>query len=165
MKSKYLLAAPFVLAISACDPTGESISGSGIDPLRQPAGAQSSNSYGVDLRPGQFVSAAVENTAFYKAKPKQDQEADKLLSQGTPMKIVAISGNHIKVELDSGEVGFVPSVMISTGEAEAAALDGGLDTLVPIVPLDSELPLPVADPDETTPETPPAVIEPDASAE
>lgn len=149
MNAKLLLAAPFVLTFTACDPTGASLNGSGIDPLRPPAGNVDTTDYGTDLTPGQFVNAAVDNTAFYKAMPKANQEADKLLTKGTPMKIVALSGSNTKVELDSGEVGFVPTVMISTGDADLGDLDpidGSVDVHPPIINLDEDVPMPELDP-------------------
>lgn len=159
MNAKFLLAAPFAVAFTACDPSGATLDTSGIDPLRPPAGNVDTTDYGTALKPGEFVTAAINNTAFYKAKPKEDQEADKLLSQGTPMKIISLSGSYTKVELDSGEVGFVPTVMLSTGEDELSPIEGAPDTPIPIINLDSEIPLPVLDPSTAPPvesgETPP----------
>jgi len=155
MNAKFLLlAAPFALAFIACNPTSATLDTTGIDPLRPPAGNVDKTDYGTELKPGEFVTAAIDNTAFYKAKPKEDQEADKLLKQGTPMKIVSLSGSFTKVELDSGEVGFVPTVMISTGDAELSPLDGAVDVEIPIINLDSEVPLPVLDPSTAPPVTP-----------
>ncbi len=154
MKAKLLLAAPFALALTACEPTGASLNSSGIDPLRPPAGNVDKDDYGTELRPGEFATAAINNTAFYTAKPKEDQAADKLLTQGTPMKIVALSGSFTKVELDSGEVGFVPTVMISTGDAELSPLEGAGGVPVPIINLDSDIPLPILDPSTAPPVSP-----------
>ena len=154
MKAKLLFAAPFAMAISACNPSGAPLDTTGIDPLRPPAGNVERTDFGNELRPGAFVSAAINNTAFYMAKPKEDQAADKLLSQGTPMKVVALSGSFTKVELDSGEVGFVPTVMISTGDDTLAPLDGLGDVPVPVINLDSEVPLPVLDPSTAPPVAP-----------
>lgn len=154
MKAKLLLAAPFALALAACDPTGSSMAGSGIDPLRPPAGNVDKSTYGAELRPGEFVTAAIDNTAFYKAKPKEDQAADKLLTQGTPMKIVSLTGSYAQVELDSGEVGFVPTVMLTTGAAELSPLDGSGEAQVPVISLDSDVPLPVLDPSTAPPVEP-----------
>jgi hypothetical protein len=159
MKPLFLYIAPFALVIAACDPMGSSLDTSGIDPLRPPPGNVDTNSSGTDLRPGEFVSAAIDNTAFYKAKPKEDQAADKLLSQGTPMKIVALSGSFTKVELDSGEVGFVPTVMISTGADDLSPLDGAVDAQPPIISLDVDVPLPILDP-STAPPVEPAGLPP-----
>jgi hypothetical protein len=154
MKAKLLFLAPLALAVAACDPTGASLSGSGIDPLRPPARTVDEMSYGTELRPGEFVSAAVNNTAFYKAKPAENQEADKLLTQGTPMKLIDLSGSFAKVELDSGEVGFVPTVMLTAGDASIPQLDGAVDVAPPTLPVDGEVPLPV------DPGTPPVTPEP-----
>jgi hypothetical protein len=159
MKAKLLIAAPVALVLTACDPAGTSLSGSGIDPLRPPSGQVNNGSYGNELKPGQFVSAAINNTAFYKDKPKEDQAADKLLEQGTPMKIVALSGSYAKVELDSGEVGFVPTVMISNGEAGLPPLNGNTDLQPPVINPDGDVPLPVLDP-STAPPVEPAGLPP-----
>ncbi len=157
MKAKLLLVAPFALAITACNPNGSTLSSSGIDPLRPPSSHVDKTSYVTELRPGQFVTAVINNTAFYKNKPKEDQSADSLLAQGTPMKIVALSGSCMKVELDSGEVGFVPTAMISTGEGDLIPLDGADDALPPIIPVDSDVQLPVFDPTTATPIEPSAL--------
>ncbi len=166
MKAKLLFTAPCVLMIAACDPSGSSIIDSDIDPLRPPAANRSEfDSYSNQLQPGQFVTAAVNNTAFYKNKPQENQNADSLLPVGTQMKIIAISGNNAKVELDSGEVGFVPTVMISTGEV--APLDLELSGEQPaILPLEGDVPLPVVDPNApAATSTLPAVVDPDAAPE
>jgi hypothetical protein len=161
MKLTLLFAAPLALALTACDPNGSYMSGSGIDPLSPPSsGLHSNETYGVELQPGQFVSAAIDNTAFSKNKPKDGQEADKLLTQGTPMKIIALLGSFTKVELDSGEVGFIPTVMISTGDSDLgdlAPIEGAVDVGPPIIPLDGDVPLPVLDPSDvpTVEPTPP----------
>lgn len=150
MKHFYFLVIPVVLLIAACQNGGEPMDSSGLDPLRPPSGIQvTSGSYGTDLRPGQFVNAAIDNTAFYKNEPKGDQEADRLLGIGTEMKIVAISGSHAKVELDSGEVGFVPTVMVSSVAAEPIA--GEYEVYNPVIGLDENTPLPVVGLEETTP--------------
>ena len=72
---------------------------------------------------GQFVRACVDNTAFYLKRPKGDADADKLLRRGASMKVISASGDYLKVELDSGEVGFVPPVMV---EGSAIATQTGL---------------------------------------
>ena len=151
MKAKLLLVAPFALAITACNPDGSTLSSSGIDPLRPPSTGVDKTSYGTGLRPGQFVTAIINNTPFYKNKPKEDQSADSLLAQGTPMKIVDLSGNFTKVELDSGEVGFVPTAMISAGQSDLIPLDGAVDAQPTIIPVDGDVPLPVLDPTTAAP--------------
>ena len=81
------------------------------------------------LSPGQFGTAVIGNTAFYRTEPQANEVADRLLDRGTPMKIVKVGSEHVKVELDSGEVGYVPKVMISSGEPKDVpeAADSGYD--------------------------------------
>lgn len=130
-----------------------------IDPLRPPSGGRSEfDTYSNELRPGQFVMAAVNNTAFYKTKPQENQDADSLLPQGTQMKIITISGNNAKVELDSGEVGFVPTVMITTEQLAP------LEEQPPIIPLEGDAPLPVIDPNATPPAQSTLPVEVDPAA-
>lgn len=157
MKAKLLFLAPLALAVAACDPTGASLSGTEIDPLRPPARTVDQMSFGTELRPGEFVSAALDNTAFYKTKPVNNQEADKLFPKGTPMKLVDLSDTFAKVELDSGEVGFVPTVMLTTGDASIPLLDGAVDVDPPMIPVDGEVPLPL-DPSLTSPVDPEPVV-------
>ena len=61
----------------------------------------------------------MDNTAFFKNRPKGDADADKLLVRGTSMKVISTADSYVKVELDSGEVGFVPSVMLEDPNAAA----------------------------------------------
>ncbi|MFD2255228.1 hypothetical protein ACFSSA_00940 [Luteolibacter algae] len=159
--------APIALAIVACETMNAPISSSSFDPLRPPgSSSQSSNSsYGPEYSPGQFVSATIDNTAFYKDKPKDNQDADKLLARGTQMKIVSADSSYVKVELDSGEVGYVPSVMVSTGAApEVMPLDGAYQVYPPLPNTGGPLePLPIVDPNGLPPEGAiPAIIDPDA---
>lgn len=64
------------------------------------------------FRGGQFVRSIMDNTAFYQQRPKGDADADKLLPRGTSMKVITQTDNFVKVELDSGEIGFVPAIMV-----------------------------------------------------
>ena len=92
--------------------------GGGIDPLRQPGSGQLPRTEAAPaFTAGQFVQAAIDNTAFFKNRPNGNADADKLLKRETSMKVISISGSYVKVELDSGEVGFVPSVMVEDPKA------------------------------------------------
>lgn len=59
----------------------------------------------------------MDNAAFFRNRPTGDADADKLLSHGTSMKVISTSGGYVKVELDSGEVGYVPSLMLEDPNA------------------------------------------------
>lgn len=118
---KCLSVLPVIAALAslvACDTSTGPMMGSGIDPLRQPGSNLPSQTAAVPaFTAGQFVQAAIENTAFFKSRPSGNADADKLLQRETSMKVISISGSYVKVELDSGEVGFVPSVMIEDPKA------------------------------------------------
>jgi hypothetical protein len=40
------------------------------------------------------------------------------LPQGTDLKVVTTEGTYVKVELESGEVGYVPAIMVSQKQAK-----------------------------------------------
>lgn len=79
------------------------------------------------------------------------------------MKVISDDGSFIKAELDSGEVGFVPSVMVMGKDQEAAQYSGSEYQVYPpidgVVPLEGEVPI-----DSDVPIVPP-IIDPDAPAE
>jgi len=137
------------------------------DPLRPPGSGSNSNlKAGGSFVAGQFVRAAVNNTAFFKTRPKGDADATKLLTRGTSMKVISHSDSYVKVELDSGEVGFVPSVMLEDPSAppNTPRTNPGEFQIYP--PLDgNNQPFPAVTPAEKPPEGAiPTVIDPDAPA-
>ncbi|QTN33472.1 hypothetical protein HZ994_14480 [Akkermansiaceae bacterium] len=168
MKFLSLGMVPAALALSSCGMMNAPLDGSGsFDPLRPPgSGMQGApTSYGPDLSPGTFVTANIPNTAFYKNKPKGTEDADKLLSMGTNMKIVSNDSNYLKVELDSGEVGWVPSVMVASANpgADNYPIDGTYQVYPPLPGGTSIEPLPIIDPNGLPPEGAiPTIIDPDA---
>lgn len=105
------------------------------DPMRRPGVRGASTASGPVYKAGEFVTAAMDNTGFYQEKPKGDATADRLLIRGTSMKVVSASGSFLKVELDSGEIGFVPAVMV-TAPGAATASDpfaaGGVQVFPPL---------------------------------
>lgn len=137
------------LGLAACgNMTGRITSSGDFDPLSSPGGANAINrSSGSSFASGQFVNASMNNTAFFKTRPKGDGDADKLLSRDTSMKVISTSGSYVKVELDSGEVGFVPAVMLevpgaspemdvefgNTSEFQVYPPVGGLDEPPPVI--------------------------------
>lgn len=90
------------------------VSGSGtFDPLAPPGSMLNTvSTTSATFSPGQFVIASMDNTAFFSRRPRGDAEADKLLRRNTQMKVISSDSSYLRVELDSGEVGFVPSVMV-----------------------------------------------------
>ena len=157
---------PAALFLVACGtynpPTG---SYGDFDPTQVPGSGINSadTSYGPTITPGPFVTANIPNTAFYKDKPKGSEDADKLLSLGSNMKIVSNDGSYVKVELDSGEVGWVPSVMVSSSATDLAPIDGAYQVYPPL-PVGGALePLPTMDANDQPPGgSIPTIIDPNA---
>ena len=154
-----------VLGLVACDTMTRPITSGDFDPLRTPgSGSYASTHNGVVFTAGQFVRATMDNTAFFKIRPKGDGDADQLLKRGTMMKVIATSESYVKVELDSGEVGFVPTVMLEDPNAAASGPVTRPGEFQVYPPLDNNgQPFPAVPPAEQPPEGAiPTVIDPDA---
>lgn len=138
------------------------------DPLRPPGSVKPDTNPGMTFTAGQFVRSTMDNTAFFKNRPKGDSDADKLLPRNTSMKVISQSDSYLKVELDSGEVGYVPSVMLENPNAAAPGAEvgprpGEFQVYPPLNGVNT--PLPLIKPSEQPPEGAiPTVIDPDAPA-
>ncbi|MGB1259927.1 MAG: hypothetical protein ACPG6P_07805, partial [Akkermansiaceae bacterium] len=144
MKYKTLLALfPFLFA--SCDnfnkPLGD---GGGYNPL-DPPGSQGiavadTDPYGSMFTPGTFLQTVSPNTAFFAKYPTGNDQPAKTLADFTDVKVISSKGSYVKVEIvDSGEVGFVPGVML--GEKRSPQE-------VPVTPAPGEVPVtPGAAPD------------------
>lgn len=120
MKRTYAIPAAIVLGLAACNDMSRPITTGDFDPLRTPGGQDATLVNTPAFTAGQFVRAIMDNTAFFKARPKGEADADKLLARGTSMKVISSSDTYVKVELDSGEIGWVPMVMVEDPNAAAA---------------------------------------------
>ncbi|RYD24982.1 MAG: hypothetical protein EOP87_25215 [Verrucomicrobiaceae bacterium] len=139
------------------------------DPLAPAGGAVRTGAGTVSsFKAGQFVHATIDNTAFFIKRPKGDADADKLLTRGTEMKVISSDSSYVKVELNSGEVGFVPGVMVHDPKATVAGVDGySGDAVVypPLPPGDGIVePLPNMTPTDVPPGGVPPIIPVDPSA-
>ena len=122
MKHPSVFCALTALALTACDTMNPPITRGDFDPLAKPGIATTTLANpGAIFTAGQFVRAAMDHTAFFKTRPKGDSDADKLLTRGTSMKVVSHNDTYVKVELDSGEVGFVPAIMLEDPNAAPPA--------------------------------------------
>lgn len=125
MKRLSAIPAVISLGLAACETMNRPVTTGAFDPLQAPGdnqGAMVVNS--TTFAAGQFVRSIMDNTAFFMARPKGDADADKLLARGTSMKVISASDSYLKVELDSGEVGWVPTVMVEDpGSTAAPAID------------------------------------------
>ncbi|MEI6818475.1 MAG: hypothetical protein WCL19_02625 [Verrucomicrobiota bacterium] len=139
-------------SLVSCETTMNPISSSSFDPLRQPGSGQlAKTEVAPGFTPGQFVQAAIDNTAFFKKAPGGDADADKILGRATSMKVISISGSYVKVELDSGEIGYVPAVMLEDPKAVIQPYPASPNEYQVYPPLPSPAtgvgePLPVIDP-------------------
>ena len=157
------------LGLAACDTMSGPISSGGYDPLL-PAGSNNTPTQSVTpaFAAGQFVRCSMDNTAFFKTRPKGDADADKLLKRGTSMKVISTANSYVKVELDSGEIGFVPTVMVEDPNAAPQVLTtnpGEYQVYPPLPGTGIGQPLPPLDPTGLPPDGAiPTVIDPDAPA-
>jgi hypothetical protein len=166
MKRILCLFAPLALLLPSCE-TGELNTGGSFDPLTTPGSGRTPVAAARGLKPGTFVRASME-TAFFSSRPKGDATADKTLPSNTEMKVISDDGSYAKVELNSGEVGFVPSVLVS--DQSAAPVAPASDAIQVYPPLPGSVP-PVIDPNVPTippvidpslpevPEVPPIPVE------
>lgn len=169
MKCIPALSAIAVIGLTACDTMTTPISSGSFDPLSAPGSERGmSVTTGPTFSAGQFVRASMNNTAFFKKRPNGDADADKVLQRGTSMKVISVSGSYVKVELDSGDIGFVPSVMLEDPNAAPSAPVTGTNEYQVYPPLPGSgvgVPLPSIDPAGLPPEGAiPTVIDPDAPA-
>lgn len=124
MKRISVIPALVAMGLTACETMNRPVIGGSFDPLQAPGSGQPGATANVaTFAAGQFVRAAMDNTAFFKARPKGDADADNLLLRGTSMKVISSADSYVKVELDSGEVGWVPSVMLEDPNVAAPAVD------------------------------------------
>ncbi|MDA7500057.1 hypothetical protein N8484_03195 [Akkermansiaceae bacterium] len=90
-----------------------SLSDSGFDPLSSPGSSLKTAPATPTYKQGQWVETSIPNATFFKAFPKGVAVADKVLPVATPMKVVSSRETYLKVELDSGDVGYVPEIMVA----------------------------------------------------
>ncbi len=137
---------------------------SGFDPLSTPGSSSSSSSStrkSVSVAPtsptyktGQWVETSMPNATFFKSIPKGNARADKVLKVATPLKVISNKGTYVKVELDSGDVGFVPEIMVIERSSDKPSTSSS-----PIAPVPEfgSVPPPV-DPSDVAPVAPAPVV-------
>ncbi|MEN8695337.1 MAG: hypothetical protein ACN4GG_03595 [Akkermansiaceae bacterium] len=180
---KYLLLSGAALGFVSCGaiknvqlPLGDQGS---FDPLSGPGNHSSSSSSSSNLNAassarftsGQWIETSMPNSTFFSSIPKGDASADKVLQVGAPLKYISTKGSYLKVELDSGDVGYVPEIMVTdraattslptipppiVPDAPSAPVPDD-DGFVPIPPGEiSGATLPIPPPSSTVPGTPAA---------
>lgn len=156
MKLHLVTTGLLALVLASCE-TGPLNTGGDFDPLTPPGSGLPTPVARRGYKPGTFVRASIDNAAFFSKRPKGDADADKQLPANTEMKVISDDGSFVKVELDSGEVGFVPSVLVSDGSAAAAEPAVVSPDAIQVYP-----PLPGSLPADPGAPTIPPVIDPDA---
>lgn len=72
---------------------------------------------GPTYRPGQWVETVMPNATFFNKMPRGSATADKVLSLGSPLKVISTKDSYLKVELEGGSVGYVPAIMVAEPSA------------------------------------------------
>ncbi len=95
------------------------LSGNGADPLASPLSnlkdtkKQSlANTPSTSFTPGTWVETAMPDAEFYRKYPLFGGRPDRNLQVASQAKIISYRGKYAKVELDTGDVGYVPSLML-----------------------------------------------------
>jgi hypothetical protein len=110
-----------------------SLSDSGFDPLSSPGSSLKTAPATPTYKQGQWVETSMPNATFFKAFPKGVVVADKVLPVATPMKVVSSRETYLKVELDSGDIGYVPAIMVAgRSSAEGGQPGSGVPNYGPV---------------------------------
>ncbi|MCP4730348.1 MAG: SH3 domain-containing protein [Roseibacillus sp.] len=165
---------PFLLGtmgalISSCGglaPSGDYDSST--DPLDSPGSQRRAEAVngGPRYAPGSYVEVTDANAGLYRRFPKGDMQPSTKLVPGTQLKVLSEKGSYVRVETESGQIGYVPAIMVRDRMADSTLvpLEG---TALPLAPVDSTdlenlPPLPPADPSSFVapePEVPPISVE------
>ena len=126
MKSSRLLTFAATLSLASCAQIASTLNEpitSDYNPLDGPNTPKLRNrsfqQTGPTYNPGEWVENAMPNATFFNKIPRGSATADKVLSLGSPLKVISTKGSYLKVELEGGSVGFVPAIMV----AEPSTLD------------------------------------------
>lgn len=136
------------LFFAGCESFNQPLGGD-YDPLSQPGSRRTVETTTVNaevFKPGQYVTAATNSTAFFSKRPTGNAEAELLLAAGTSMRVVKMDGSFVKVELDKdGKVGYVNSAMLTDGRTAQYPPTGAVQVYPPVGGgYDHALPLPPA---------------------
>ncbi|MBT8036579.1 MAG: hypothetical protein KJO21_03445 [Verrucomicrobiae bacterium] len=158
------------LALVSCDSFNRPL-GDSSNPLDSPGRGMvvADDPYGPAFTPGTFLQTISPNTAIFSRFPRENDQPNKVLPDLTDVKVISTKGSYVKIEVvDTGEVGFVPSVML--GEKRSpnevpVTLGAGEIPVTPGMALDpSDVPFVAPEPEIPGIE-PPVVIDPSRPAE
>lgn len=110
-----LLALPLV----SCDSWNQPLGSGDANPLDPPGSGNSIATTSADtsnsqlFTPGTFLQTASAQTAFFPKFPNVEDQPTKTLADYTDVKVISSKGSYVKVEVvDSGDVGYVPAIML-----------------------------------------------------
>lgn len=118
--------------------------------------------------PGSYVEVTDANAVLYFRFPGADMQPDETLVLGTPLKVINERGSYLRVETASGQIGFVPAIMVSNSASSQGVVvsEGTIAPVTPVDPADpSGLGNPSPDPEGNAPflapepEVPPISVE------
>lgn len=119
----------------------------------------------MQIKPGEFLTIYIPNTGFYNQRPVSDTDADQLLALGSNIKVIRSDSSYTQVELDSGRIGWVATIMLNA-QKNAPTLPGNnqpnyeeIPTLTPENPSIEEMNV------SEIPESIPTIIDPDEASE
>ena len=129
MKSSRLLPCAVTLALTSCAQLASTLQEpitSEYNPLDGPNAprnriSRSVQPTGPSYKPGQWVETAMANSTFFRKIPRGNATADKVLSKGSPLKVISTKGSYVKVELEGGNVGYIPAIMVAEPNSSANA--------------------------------------------
>lgn len=118
MNARKLLPLASTLALASCAQIASSLNEpiqSEYNPLDGPSAPinRSFRQTGPTYRPGQWVETVMPNATFFNRIPRGSATADKVLSLGSPLKIISTKDSYLKVELEGGSVGYIPAIMVA----------------------------------------------------
>lgn len=98
--------------------------------------------------PGTFLQTESAQTSFFSFYPKVQDQPSKILPDYTDVKVISNKGSYVKVEVvDSGEVGYVPAVMLGD-KREPEPSPVVTDTpAAPVAPFTPDIPSIAPDPE------------------
>jgi hypothetical protein len=116
----YALMGLTVVSLSSCGNFATSLNSQNFDPDLNPLDSPGSRNRNdlIDsdpqFAPGSWVEVTDPTAAIYRRVPRDNEQPDYSLRPGTPLKIIGGQGTYVKVETESGQIGYVPAIMVGT---------------------------------------------------
>lgn len=172
MKRIAFLTLPVIvcLCIASCGSSGKSLGGTdAYDPLDVPGGTlgvENRDPFGPSFTPGTFLQTTSPQTSFFRSIPREGAQPSKLLANYTDVKVISTSGTYAKVEVvNTGEVGYIPTVMLGTKRSSGQSPVPHAPTLVPGTPQTDPIVPDLAPEPKSKGIQPPEIIDPSRPAE